>query len=72
MSELPNRLEVQSVPRPATNDVVQVLMTEEMARRFEERCLGLRNTCGDTYLSGPMKFSEDDLPTYIIGVRGEL
>lgn len=53
--------------RPAPDDVVQVLMTEDMARRFEERCLGL-NTAGPTQLAGPLLFGPDDVPTYIIGV----
>lgn len=52
---------------PGPNDTVQVLMTEEMARRFEARCLG-DNTRGHTHLAGPLLFREDDLPTYIIGI----
>lgn len=52
----------------ADDDVVQVLMTEKMARNFEARCLGKGNTQGDTSLSPPVKFSEDDVPTYIIQV----
>lgn len=55
-----------SQPPDAT---VQVLMTEEMARRFEQECLGKGNTKGDTYLAGPLLFDEEDVPTYIIGVR---
>jgi hypothetical protein len=58
----------QGTTRPEPGDVVQVLMTEEMARRFEARCLGRENTKGDTSLSPPLKFSEDDLPTYIIDI----
>jgi hypothetical protein len=50
---------------PARSDVVQVLMTEDMARRFEQRCLG-PNTRGWTQLSPPLLFREDDVPTYII------
>ncbi len=57
----------QGITRPEPSEVVQVMMTEEMARRFEVRCLGRGNTVGHTYLAGPMKFSEDDLPTYMIG-----
>lgn len=53
----------------ADDDAVQVLMTERMARMFEERCLGKGNTRADTCLSPPVKFSEDDLPTYIIQVE---
>jgi hypothetical protein len=53
--------------RPAPADVVQVLMTEEMARRFEERCLG-SHTRGFTRLSPPLLFGADDVPTYIIRV----
>jgi len=56
--------------QPVGDDVVQVLMSENMARRFEARCLG-GHTRGDTYLAGPVRFSKDDLPTYIIGTRGE-
>lgn len=52
---------------PILTDVVQVLMTEDMARRFEKRCLGI-NTRGDTKLSPPLVFHEGDLPTYIIEV----
>lgn len=48
-------------------EVVSVLMTEEMARRFEARCLK-HNTKGYTQLAGPLLFSEDDLPSYIIQV----
>lgn len=59
--------EVKPAPRPAPDDVVQVIMTERMARFFEARCLGV-NTVGPTELAGPLLFSEDDLPTYIIGV----
>ena len=42
-----------------------------MARRFEERVLG-HNTVGHTYLAGPVIFSDDDVPTYIIGVGDQL
>lgn len=55
-------------PVPQPTDVVQVLMTEEMARRFEERCLGAGNTQGHTSLSRAVLFGPDDLPTYIISV----
>lgn len=54
--------------RPGPKDVVQVLMTEEMARRFERRCLGM-NTMAETGLTGPVLFRADDLPTYMIGLR---
>jgi len=47
--------------------MVSVLMTEKMARVFEQRCLG-EHTVGRTELAGPMIFSEDDVPTYIIGL----
>lgn len=57
--------------QPQPDDVVQVLMTEEMARRFEQRCLR-EHTVGDTYLSPPLKFGEDDIPTYIIEVGDSL
>ena len=56
-------------PKPAA--VVQVLMSEDMARRFEEHCLG-HYTRGYTYLAGPLLFSEDDLPTYTIGVGDDV
>lgn len=59
---------LRGAPQPAPNDMVQVCMTEQMARRFEARCLGKGNTRGDTRLEGPLLFSEDSLPTYIIGV----
>jgi hypothetical protein len=59
----------QGAPQPAPDDMVQVLMTEKMARNFEKRCLGTAHTQGDTCLSGPLLFSEDDVPTYIIGVK---
>lgn len=39
-------------------------MTEKMARDFEQRVLS-----SSAYLAGPVLFSEDDLPTYIIGVN---
>lgn len=54
--------------KPAFSDTVQVMMTEQMARMFERRCLGIGNTVGDTTLVGPVVFASDDLPTYIIGV----
>lgn len=52
------------------DDLVQVVMTKDMAKVFEDKCLGKKHTIGDTYLAGPMKFSAGDLPTYIIGVKG--
>lgn len=62
-----------SWPRGATrpksgSGIVQVLMTEDMARCFEARCLG-DSTRGRTYLAGPLLFTEDDLPTYTIGIK---
>lgn len=62
MSEYPKRTDP-----PEGADVVQVLMTEDMARVFERRCLG-QHTVGETRLSPPLVFSADDLPTYIIEV----
>lgn len=59
---------IRVVPPPET--VVCVMMTEDMARRFEQACLG-NYTHGFTRLTGPLLFSEDDLPTYIIGVGDE-
>jgi hypothetical protein len=63
MSETPRVVTDPLQPR----DVVQVLMTEAMARRFEQRCLGV-NTVGETRLSPPLLFSEDDVPTYTIEI----
>jgi hypothetical protein len=60
----------RTVSPPASHDVVQVLMTEEMARVFELRCLG-SNTRGFTKLSEPMEFSEDDVATYTIEVGAD-
>jgi hypothetical protein len=54
----------KGAPQAAGEDVVQVLMTENLARRFEKTVLAPR-----AYLAGPLLFSEDDLPTYIIGVE---
>jgi hypothetical protein len=53
------------VDPPEPEAVVQVLMSEDMARRFEEHCLG-EHTRARTCLSPPLLFSEDDLPTYTI------
>lgn len=64
---MPDSLTITPADPPSAHDVVQVLMTEEMARLFEERCLGT-NTRGMTSLSPPIRFTEDDLPTYIIQV----
>jgi hypothetical protein len=61
----------RGAPRPEPDDVVAVLMSETMARLFEQRCLGRANTREDTELAGPLLFREDDVPTYIIGLRGE-
>lgn len=47
--------------KPAPEDIVQVLMPEDLARRFERDVLGYRAS-----LAGPLLFREDDLPTYII------
>lgn len=55
----------KGAPKPGPDDVVAVLMTETMARTFEERCLGV-HTRGFTKLAGPLFFAEDDVPTYII------
>jgi hypothetical protein len=41
-----------------------VLMTEEWARTFEERCLKPLGGLG-----GPLLFKKDDTPTYIISVN---
>lgn len=54
-------------PKPEPEDTVAVLMTEKVARRFEARCLGAYSE-----LAGPMLFSEDDTPTYIIGLKKEV
>ena len=58
------------VPQPKDDDGVQVLMTEDMARRFEERCLGKGSTVGDSRLSPPIQFGDNDIPCYIIEVGG--
>jgi hypothetical protein len=57
----------KGAPEPGPDDTVAVLMTESMARTFEQRCLGT-HTVGFTRLAGPLFFCEDDVPTYIIGV----
>jgi hypothetical protein len=54
---------VTSPPEP--EDVVQVLMTERMARMFEARCLG-PSIVGEMGLGEPLLFAEDDVPTYTI------
>lgn len=58
----------RAVDPPEPDDVVAVLMSEKMARRFEQRCLGRGNTAGGTRLSPPVKFREDDVPTYVVEV----
>ena len=55
------------VPTPGPDEMVAVVMSEMMARRFEELCLGQGNTVGPSYLSGPMLYFDGDLPTYVIG-----
>lgn len=55
----------KGVAKPEPDDLVQVIMSERMARVFESKCLVA------TYLAGPLLFSEDDLPTYTLGVRTE-
>ncbi len=60
MAEFP-----KSTTKPDPQDIVQVLMTEKMARLFEERVL---NVDEGFKLAGPLIFSDDDLPTYIIEV----
>ena len=62
----PRRVE----PSPGPDDVVQIVLPERLARVFEERCLG-SHTRGHTRLSAPCKFSEDDLPSYIIEVTDD-
>lgn len=57
----------KGAPKPESDDMVAVLMTERMARIFEQRCLG-HHTAGESLLMGPLLFSEDDVPTYIIGI----
>lgn len=57
----------KGAPKPEPDDMVAVLMTERMARRFEKACLG-RHTAGESQLTGPLLFSDDDVPTYIIGI----
>jgi hypothetical protein len=60
----------QRAEPPATDDLVQIILPERLARTFEERCLG-SHTRGMTRLSPAMKFSADDLPTYIIEVTDD-
>lgn len=64
----PLSLRILSFPKragkPAPKDDVQVIMTEDMARLFEDRCLG-----PNAELTEPLLFSDDDLPTYIIGLK---
>jgi hypothetical protein len=57
-------------PPPEPDDIVQIVLPERFARLFEERCLG-SHTRGHTRLSPAIKFSEDDLPTYIIEVTDD-
>lgn len=45
------------------NDLVQIVMQQSMARAFDT-FLKAQNL----HLAGPMIFSEDDIPTYIIGI----
>lgn len=52
------------VPQPEDQDVVSILVTEIVARRIEEvffKPAGLK-------LAGPLRFSDDDVPAYIIEV----
>lgn len=51
-----------AVPRPGPREDVQVMMTEQMARSFETWCLSPSGAC----LGGPLLFSEEDIPTYVI------
>lgn len=70
MTPPPQRFPQRVEPPPAPDDVVQIILPERLARVFEQRCLGT-NTRGLTRLSPAIKFSEDDLPSYIIEVHGE-
>lgn len=45
-------------------DMVSILVTEEMARNIEYFVLKRNNL----HLAGPMIFSDDDVPSYIIGI----
>jgi hypothetical protein len=54
----------KATSKPKPEDVIQVLMSEQMARQFESSMLW-----PNAELAGPMVFSEDDVPTYIIGVK---
>lgn len=60
---------MKRAPEPEKDDLVQVVMTEEMARAFERRCL-CGNTKGYTSLSPLLLVADDDLPTYFIVVDG--
>jgi hypothetical protein len=48
--------------------MVQVVMTEAQARSFEAECLGQVTTRGHARLSAPVLLTEDDLPTYFVGI----
>jgi hypothetical protein len=50
------------VPHPEPKELVQVIMTEALARKFELEIL--RDT--PLQLSQPVVFQEDDLPTYMV------
>ena len=50
-------------PMPDDNDVVQVLMPLHLARCFERRCLPIAAS-----LAGPLLFSDDDVPSYIVQI----
>jgi len=50
--------------RPDPKAEVQIILTEEWARMIEKQLMQPR----DLHLAGPVVFSDDDLPTYIIGI----
>jgi hypothetical protein len=53
----------RGVPDVADGELVQVLMTRQQARAFARRCLPIT-----AELVGPLVFSDDDLPTFMVGV----
>jgi len=53
----------KGVAKPEAEDIVNVTVSEEWARQFERELLIPRGL----HLAGPILFSDDDVPSYIIG-----
>jgi hypothetical protein len=51
--------------KQSDEDMVAILMTEKVAREYERTFLLPRRLD----LAGPLLFTEDDVPTYIIGIQ---